>query len=570
MRETRGIRAVGAMALAGLFARAAVAAARTVEMLPGEGWWGLCNGFGREMPFTEESVFSCDLRENNYAHPAQSMLVSDKGRAIWCDEPVKVTIRDGAIALASDAGEIEVVERAGANLREALEHAARTWYRPSGEEPELLYFAAPQYNTWIELTYRQNERDILAYARSMVDHGFPPGVFMIDDTWQAGYGDWRFEPTRFPDPKGMVEKLHGMGFKVLLWMCPWVSMDTPAFRRIAWGVNPDDAKGYPSKGGFLNVSRERTSYGMPYPAPIRWWNGCSALLDFTHPNAVAWFDEQLDGLKRDFGVDGFKFDGGSVAFYAGTRDSSGEGGSAPKTYAFDPTASAARQSALYGMFALKHRGSEYRNVFGFAGKPVVMRLHDKPHKWEALRRIVPDMLAAGFVGCPFVCPDMVGGGEWSTFLPGAPFSEELFVRSAQVQALSPMMQFSASPWRCLGAAGQKIVSDMVALRQRFAPLFVELARKAARDGQPMMRNLEYAYPGRGYAAIKDEFLMGDDLLVAPVVEEGATARTVVVPPGTWRADDGTVVTGPVTVTVAAPLSRLPHFMRVKSAGAGNF
>lgn len=570
MRETRGIRAVGAMALAGLFARAAVAAARTVEMLPGEGWWGLCNGFGREMPFTEESVFSCDLRENNYAHPAQSMLVSDKGRAIWCDEPVKVTIRDGAIALASDAGEIEVVERAGANLREALEHAARTWYRPSGEEPELLYFAAPQYNTWIELTYRQNERDILAYARSMVDHGFPPGVFMIDDTWQAGYGDWRFEPTRFPDPKGMVEKLHGMGFKVLLWMCPWVSMDTPAFRRIAWGVNPDDAKGYPSKGGFLNVSRERTSYGMPYPAPIRWWNGCSALLDFTHPNAVAWFDEQLDGLKRDFGVDGFKFDGGSVAFYAGTKDSSGEGGSAPKTYAFDPTASAARQSALYGMFALKHRGSEYRNVFGFAGKPVVMRLHDKPHKWEALRRIVPDMLAAGFVGCPFVCPDMVGGGEWSTFLPGAPFSEELFVRSAQVQALSPMMQFSASPWRCLGAAGQKIVSDMVALRQRFAPLFVELARKAARDGQPMMRNLEYAYPGRGYAAIKDEFLMGDDLLVAPVVEEGATARTVVVPPGTWRADDGTVVTGAATVTVAAPLSRLPHFMRVKSAGAGNF
>ena len=570
MRETRGIRAVGAMALAGLFARAAVAAARTVEMLPGEGWWGLCNGFGREMPFTEESVFSCDLRENNYAHPAQSMLVSDKGRAIWCDEPVKVTIRDGAIALASDAGEIEVVERAGANLREALEHAARTWYRPSGEEPELLYFAAPQYNTWIELTYRQNERDILAYARSMVDHGFPPGVFMIDDTWQAGYGDWRFEPTRFPDPKGMVEKLHGMGFKVLLWMCPWVSMDTPAFRRIAWGVNPDDAKGYPSKGGFLNVSRERTSYGMPYPAPIRWWNGCSALLDFTHPNAVAWFDEQLDGLKRDFGVDGFKFDGGSVAFYAGTKDSSGEGGSAPKTYAFDPTASAARQSALYGMFALKHRGSEYRNVFGFAGKPVVMRLHDKPHKWEALRRIVPDMLAAGFVGCPFVCPDMVGGGAWSTFLPGAPFSEELFVRSAQVQALSPMMQFSASPWRCLGAAGQKIVSDMVALRQRFAPLFVELARKAARDGQPMMRNLEYAYPGRGYAAIKDEFLMGDDLLVAPVVEEGATVRTVVVPPGTWRADDGTVVTGPATVTVAAPLSRLPHFMRVKSAGAGNF
>ena len=177
--------------------------------------------------------------------------------------------------------------------------------------------------------------------------------------------------------------------------------------------------------------------------------------------------------------------------------------------------------------------------------------------------------AAGFVGCPFICPDMVGGGEWSTFIPGAPFSEELFVRSAQVQALCPMMQFSASPWRCLSAANQRIVRDAVALRQTFAPMFVALAKKAAKDGEPIMRNLEYAYPGRGYAAIQDEFLMGDDLLVAPVVEKGATSRKVVIPPGTWRADDGAVVTGPATVTVAAPLARLPHFTRVRSTSAKN-
>ena len=100
---------------------------------------------------------------------------------------------------------------------------------------------------------------------------------------------------------------------------------------------------------------------------------------------------------------------------------------------------AAAQSALYGKFALRYKGSEYRNAFGFAGKPVIMRLHDKDHKWDALRRLVPDMLAAGFVGCPFICPDMIGGGEWTAFLPGAPFEPELFIRSAQVHALCPMM-----------------------------------------------------------------------------------------------------------------------------------
>ena len=188
---------------------------------------------------------------------------------------------------------------------------------------------------------------------------------------------------------------------------------------------------------------ERRSDGRSVPAAVDWWNGRSALLDFTHPNAVAWFSEQLDRLVRDYGADGFKFDGGGVHFY------SAKGGGFA---ANDKLKSPAAQSALYGEFALKFKGSEYRNVFGFAGKPVIMRLHDKNHSWDALARLVPDMLAAGFVGCPFICPDMVGGGEWTAFLPGSPFSEELFIRSAQVQALCPMMQLSASPWRVLSPA----------------------------------------------------------------------------------------------------------------------
>jgi len=536
----------------------------SVRMLPGEQWWGVNSAFGREMPFTEKTSFTCDLRRDNYSHQAQSFLCSSKGRAIWCPEPVSVKIAAGQIDLASDAGAIELVEKAGATLAEAYRYGSKRWFPPTGEEPELLYFSAPQYNTWIELTYHQNEKDILAYAQSMLDNGLPPGVFMIDDTWQFAYGTWEFDPRRFSDPKGMMAKLHAMGYKVLLWMCPFVGMDTPEYRRIQWAKNPDDVKGWPTRGGFLMSSRKPGWYGTPPAAPINWWNGTSALLDFTHPNAVAWFTEQLDRLVRDYGADGFKFDGGGVQFYSGTA---GVEGSSSKTYAHDPNATPAAQSALYGEFALKYRGSEYRNGFGFAGRPVIMRLHDKPHTWEGrgLARLIPDMIAAGFVGCPFICPDMVGGGEWSAFIPGAPFDPDLFVRSAQVQALCPMMQFSASPWRYLDASRQQIIRDTVALRQKFAPTFVALAKKAAKDGEPILRNLEYNYPGLGYAEIRDEFLMGEDLLVAPQLVKDAATRKVVIPPGAWLADDGKTVTGPCEITVETPLARLPYFVRQASA-----
>ena len=77
-----------------------------------------------------------------------------------------------------------------------------------------------------------------------------------------------------------------------------------------------------------------------------------------------------------------------------------------------------------------------------------------------------------------------------------------------------------------------------------------------------MRNLEYCFPGLGYADIKDEFMMGDDLLVAPVMEKGAISRKVVLPPGKWKADDGQVYDGPMTIDVATPLERLPYFEKL--------
>ena len=511
----------------------------SVKMLEGENWWGAANYFGSKMPFTEKSTLNVDLRKRGFANQFASMLISDKGRVVWCEDQTAITITNGTIKMVCGTTAPVLLEKGGNNLKDAFLHAANKWFPSTGRTPDLLFFSAPQYNTWIELTYNQNEKDILAYAQSMLDNGLPPGVLMIDDTWQAGYGDWRFEPTRFKDPKGMMDKLHAQGFKVILWMCPWVSMDIPAFRRIAWGTNPNDVKGYPTKGGFLMDGTK--------PAATRWWNGYSALLDLTHPNAQAWFKEQLDGLVRDFGADGFKFDGGAVDSYA-----QGFG-------TYDRKASSGDQVLAYAKYCLEYPVCEYRNAWRFQGQPVVERLHDKGHEWSELQKLGPDMIGGGLLGHPFMCPDMIGGGSWTAFLPGAPFDAELFVRSAQVHALCPMMQFSASPWRVLNKEHQQIIRDTVAIRQKFAARFVDLARASGHTGEPMLRNLEYNYPGMGYAAVRDQFMMGTDLLVAPVVEKGQTERKVVIPPGTWIADDGETVVGPKTVTVKAPLSRLPYF-----------
>jgi len=127
-----------------------------------------------------------------------------------------------------------VTGRSGKTLAEAQKYVRNTYFPSSGKLPDSLLFTSPQYNPWIELTYNQNQVDVLKYARGIIDHGFPPGVLMIDDTWQEDYSLWKFHPGRFPNPKAMVDSLHEMGFKVMLWICPFVSADQAMiYRRLS-------------------------------------------------------------------------------------------------------------------------------------------------------------------------------------------------------------------------------------------------------------------------------------------------------------------------------------------------
>ena len=528
-------------AAAALAAAIAFGDSLNVQFLPGEGWHGGATLFGNDAPYglkTGELKF--DIRTDNYSNQSAPFLVSTKGRYIWSDKAFACSIADGRILIEGDAP-IELTT-GGKTLKEAFLAAAKRHFPASGKLPDLALIEKPQWNTWVELTYNQNQKDVLAYARAVKENGFPSGgVLMIDDTWQLGYGVWQFDPRRFPDPKGMIDELHAMGWKVMLWVCPFVSMDSPGYRELAFGLK--DTGNRTHAGGLICETPGD-------PKPVKWWNGKSAILDFTDPLGADWFARELTNLQKNFGVDGFKLDAGDMDEYK-------------SPYVTHEKASPSELCEAYAKIGLRFPLNEYRACFKQGGQPLVQRLCDKDHNWKAVQMLVPHMIQAGLLGYSFVCPDMIASGSWMAFAPDAPspYEPEIFVRSAQVHALAPMMQFSAAPWRMLKGETLEAVRSAAWLRMRFTPYILRVAKACAASGDPMLRSMEYEFPGNGWEAVTDQFMMGSDLLVAPQTVKGATERSVAVPPGRWVADDGRVVSGPAVITVKTPLSRLPYFMR---------
>jgi alpha-glucosidase len=508
-----------------------------IQILNGEKIWSGVIKDGHKMPYSKGSRF--DFYANNVENQIQPLLLGSKGLWIWSEEPFVFEISNDKIIISNAKGEIKY-GHSGNSLADARKYVSKSFFPSSGKMPAELLFSEPQYNTWIELTYNQNQADVLKYARAIIDNGFEPGVIMIDDTWQEDYGLWNFHPGRFPIPKLMMDKLHGMGFKVMLWVCPFVSADQAMIVQ----------KIMKNKGFLMSKTASGQTWEQATdPAIIKWWNGYSALLDFTNPAAVQWFNGELDRLVNDFGIDGFKLDAGDMNFYLSDALSM-----IPAT----PN----RQCELYAQFGLRFPYNEYRACWKMAGQPLVQRLHDKNHTWEDVQKLIPHMITEGLAGYTFSCPDMIGGGNWVSFLDKKTMDQDLVVRSAQIHALMPMMQFSVAPWRILDSAHLEAVKEAVQIRKKFTSTILELARKSARNGEPIITPLEYFFPNQGYEDIKDQFMLGENVLVAPM-DKKDTSRKVVLPKGKWLSDDGKLFKGGTSYTIDVPLFRLPYFVLQK-------
>jgi alpha-glucosidase (family GH31 glycosyl hydrolase) len=499
----------------------------TLPLLPGELWWGGLINSGTRMPFAPGTILDLSDMRGNCGQP---LLISNRGRVVWSEAPFRFAISTHALQVTGDwEGWTLQVEEGFDTLRGAYRHAAQRHFPTHGEIPAPLLFTAPQYNTWMEMTYTSTQQRVLDYASDLLRCGFPPGVLIIDTLWHPTYGTWVFDAGRYPDPKGMVARLNEMGFQVMLWMVPYVTADTVRFRDLR-------RKGYLIKGDD------------GHPVIIPWWDGYSAGLDLLNPDAVAWLHEQMDMLVNEIGVAGFKMDGGQ-----------------PQNYAEAGIEHAHRLTHAWNRIGLRYRYIEYKDSWKCAGLPLAQRIRDRFHSWDqidGLQSLIPMGLEQGLMGYTFTCPDMVGGGEYGELgkIEEA-LDPELFVRYAQNAALFPMMQFSLAPWKLLDDEHLAICVKMAQLHAAMGDEILTLARKSAATGEPIMRHLAYAYPESGYEAINDQFLLGEDILVAPVVNKGMRQRVIVFPPGRWSGDDGSTVQGPCTVRVEAPLARLPWYLR---------
>jgi alpha-glucosidase (family GH31 glycosyl hydrolase) len=416
------------------------------------------------------------------------------------------------------------------NIREAVDRINREigWPRST---PPADYFRLPIYTTWVEHKVPVSQEKVLEYARAIQKNKLPCGVIEIDDKWESRYGDMQFDAAKFPDPKAMNAELHKLGYRVTLWVHPFVNVDSETYA---------DARYRPMLLRDLNGQ----------PGLMRWWNGNAAVWDISNPKAAAEFRRRLTRLQEAYGFDGFKFDGADVNLLP--QDLRSAGNITPFDY-----------PDLYNREATSHFPWEETRV-GIYSQPlgVVQRLIDKQSRWgleNGIEALVPEAITVSLRGFFYVMPDMVGGNQYD----GDKISKELLIRWAQASALMPLLQFSVGPWH-FDDETVRLSREASELHLKFAPYIVELAQAAPKTGQPILRPIWYNEPAdREAQPITDEFMLGTDVVVAPVMKEGATSRNVYLPAGRWVD----VKTGKATEGARwlkdfpAPLDTLPLFVR---------
>ena len=393
------------------------------------------------------------------------------------------------------------------------------------------YFRLPIYTTWVEHKVGVSQEKVLEYARAIHTNNLPCGVIEIDDKWEALYGDMNFDAAKFHDPKAMNRELHRLGYRVTLWVHPFVNLDSETYR---------DPR---NQALFVHDSNGR-------PGLFRWWNGVATAWDFTNPKVGAKFRKRMKQLMDDYGFDGFKFDGGDAH-------------QLPRDLFTHEQITRVQYQDIYNRETAAHFAWQETRV-GVYSQPlgVVQRLIDKNSVWgieNGLASVVPEAINVSLRGYSFLMPDMIGGNQYDN----DKIDRELMIRWAQASALMPLMQFSRGAWHfddetirlCRAASG---------LHLRFTPYILRLAKASLKTGEPILRPLWYNAPEDSAAlSITDQFMMGNEVVVAPVVVKGVVSRDIYLPAGNWKEfKTGKIFVGGQWLKAhPAPLDTLPVFVR---------
>ncbi|GAA1190995.1 alpha-xylosidase [Streptomyces hebeiensis] len=447
--------------------------------------------------------------------------LTDRGYGVFVNHPGRVAYEVGSEAVGRvqfsvEDQSLEFFVIHGPSPREILARYTALTGRPALPP-------AWSFGLWLSTSFTTSydEATVNRFVQGMADAEVPLSVFHFDCFWMREYQwcDFVWDPDVFPDPDGMLARLKERGLRVCVWINPYIAQKSPLF---AEGM----AHGYLLK--------------KPDGDVWQWdrWQAGMGLVDFTNPDARAWYASKLRVLL-DQGVDCFKTDFGErvpldVEWYDGS----------------DPERMHNYYTQLYNetvfQLLLEERGEGEAVVFARSATSGGQRLPvhwggDCESTFEAMAESLRGGLSLGLSGFGFWSHD-IGGFE------GTP-TPALFKRWLQFGLLSSHSRLHGSksyrvPWD-YGDEAVAVARSFTRLKHRLMPYLYRAATQARDTGTPVMRAMLLGFPDDpACRALDRQYLLGDDLLVAPVFTEEGTVEFYV-PEGTWtNVLTGAEVSGP--------------------------
>ncbi|GAA0348664.1 glycoside hydrolase family 31 protein [Bacillus horti] len=398
----------------------------------------------------------------------------------------------------------------------------------------------------------ETAEEVRTLVKTFKEKGIPLDVVHLDIHYMDGYRVFTFDGNRFPDAKELVQELKEQGVHIVPIVDPGVKVD-PEYAIYQEGVREDYFCKY-IEGNIYNGEV---------------WPGVSAFPDFTEERVREWWGEK-QRFYSDIGIEGIWNDMNEPAVFNETKTMDvnvihGNDGD-PKTH-----------RELHNLYGFRMTQSTYegqkKNLqgnrpfvltrAGFAGiqRYAAVWTGDNRSFWEHLQLSLPMVMNLGLSGVPFSGPD-VGGFDFHA-------NGELLTRWTQVGVFTPFFRNHSAisadrqePWS-FGEEYEKIIAAYIRLRYQWLPQLYTMFREAHEDGLPVMRPLVLEYPEDSNTHhLQDQFMLGSNVIVAPVITPKTEHRVVYLPEGEWVDYwNNDLYTGGQHHLVKAPLDKLPIFIK---------
>lgn len=405
-----------------------------------------------------------------------------------------------------------------------------------------------------------NETLTYDIAHGYRERGIPCDVIYQDIGWTQNLQDFDWRKPNYRNPRKMLADLDSMGFKVILSQDPVISQDNVRQWREA------DSLGY-----FVKDVTTGCTYDMPWP-----WGGNCGVVDFTIPEVADWWGEYQQ-KPLDDGAAGFWTDMGEPAWsneesperlvmkhHLGMHDE------IHNVYGLTWDKVVKEQfekrnpdRRVFQMTRAAYAGLQ-RYTFGWTGDSGCA--DDVLKGWAQMANQIPVLLSAGLGLIPFTTTDISG---YCGDIHDYPAMAELFTRWVQMGVFNPLSRIhhegnnAVEPW-LFGPVAEQNVKAAIELKYSLLPYIYTYAREAHDLGLPLMRPMVLEFPSDTETyGLDDQFMFGEELLVAPVVKKSARTRNLYLPEGVWIDfnDRKTEYSGEQWLTVDAPLSVIPMFVR---------